>query len=50
MMIRKVQREAFIAGAEMAIEHLHAVDRIAADLIAEQGGPLRVIDGGKSED
>ena len=50
MMIRKVQREAFYAGAEMAIEHLHAVDRIAADLVQEQGGPFRVIDGGKRED
>ena len=52
MMIRKVQREAFHAGADLMREHMNAVDRVAAEMFKEQekGQPFTVIEGGKNDE
>jgi regulator of RNase E activity RraA len=51
MMIRKVQREAFLAGAaatmELIHEHNDASERLASDYVSENQMGLVLVDGGK---
>lgn len=50
MMIRKVQREAFFAGAEITRDHFHSSERLAAEYINENQLGLTLVGGTESDE